>query len=172
MNISPAKAVLTYCNERGGCGIQEVNDKCYAIASAWNDNCNAFDIPSNLNKECENLVNQARINTYGVGVCDHQAPNKPLLLRENHFFPYLYKKNNNIPNSLALCYNRCETSNEPLECKQNCLLDSYALTQTQISLPSLKENFTYNETYTTSYFIFFLFLVLIFITYLNYSNKK
>ena len=122
--LTPSDATIQYCNKKNGCELNEVNDMCYSLSSAWNDNCNAWDIPYTDAKGCELLVNEYRYKTFGVGKCDHSYPNRPLLKRSLHFFPDIFKKNNDKEKALFECRIKCNFVQDKQECRDNCLNDS------------------------------------------------
>ena len=122
-NVNPVKATKTYCEQKGGCGIQELNDTCFGIASAFNGNCNVWNVPEDQAHACEAMINEARYSLFGVGECDHQAPYRPLILNRDRLFPTLFSKSGNAIASLKQCQDRCVTN----ECKRDCYLDYLAV---------------------------------------------
>ena len=135
--INPVKSVIHYCsNKTGGCGIQELNDKCYNIASAFNGDCSAWDVPDNLANQCDNLVNVAKMDIYGVGSCDKQSPYRPFLIRNKHLFPPLLEKGYSKEEALKMCVEISDT----LELKENCYLDYNALVEDGKLLTSGNDN--------------------------------
>src|SRR3990167_4673811 len=90
--INPVKAVMKMYSD-GGCGIQKVNDKCFGICSAFNNSNNNWGISRGCEEECKKLVNDMRFAKYGVGWCQHHAPNRPVAwVQVPSFFPDFFGK--------------------------------------------------------------------------------
>lgn len=141
ITISPSTTVKNFCSAKPeGCGIQELNDTCFGVASAYSNNVNAWDVPQLYADDCNKLVNDARYAIYGVGKCDHQAPRRSLLIR-NHprrFVEY-YRQLQDPTVALNTCINGCST----LQCQDECRLDASALsTRIESYAPILRENYT------------------------------
>lgn len=124
VKINPRKAV----NAMGDCEIRKANDACYNICAAFSKSSNAWDINPDCEMECEKLVNDLRIKKYGVGWCDHHAPNRPVIWNSNdNFFPMFFDKNKNVKESLNMCFTHCDKTRTPNECKEKCLLHANAI---------------------------------------------
>ena len=121
--VNPASATKKYCEMKGGCGIQEINDICFGVASAFNGNCNVWDIPESYAQNCNELVNEARKTLFDADRCDHQTPYRPLVLNRTRQFPRLYAHSGNIQQALRECIQNCDS----IECQKNCYIDSYAV---------------------------------------------
>ena len=126
VTIQPARAVKKICESRAnGCGINEINDMCYSIASAWSGGGNAYNVDPKMDEDCQALVEIAREKVYGSTKCNHQAPYRPNLTRSApHFFPGAYAETNNKQQALQMCVQRCENREE---CILQCQQDAAAL---------------------------------------------
>jgi hypothetical protein len=134
MNISPASATIKHC-EKKKCGIQEINDICYRVASAFSGS-DVWNVPPKYSTECDNIVEMARKDIYGVGYCDHKTPYKPLILNPPSEFVRLYNKSNNVEKALVECKKLCAKGRNPNECVQDCDIMSGAITEKK------RENYT------------------------------
>jgi len=103
------------------CELVPVNNACFDICSAFSNSSNAWDINPECENECLKIVNDYRIKKYGVGWCDHHAPNRPVIWNRA-IFPQYLNQTNNPEQALQLCYNDCEKTSTPLECKKRCKL--------------------------------------------------
>jgi hypothetical protein len=145
MNISPASATIKHCEKRK-CGIQEINDVCYRVASAFSGS-DVWNVPPKYSAECDNIVEIARKQIYGVKYCDHKTPYKPLVLNPPSEFVRLYKMNNNVEKSLIECKRLCAMGRNPNECVVDCDIMSGAITNDTKDTKDTKEG---RENYYTS----------------------
>jgi hypothetical protein len=139
MNISPASATIKHCEKRK-CGIQEINDVCYRVASAFSGS-DVWNVPPKYSAECDNIVEIARKQIYGVKYCDHKTPYKPLVLNPPSEFVRLYKMNYNVEKSLVECKRLCAMGRNPNECVVDCDIMSGAITKDTKDTKEGRENY-------------------------------
>ena len=59
--IDPAQTVKNYCSSvNGGCGIQEINDKCFSVASAYSNDVDAWSVPTEYSDKCNDLATKSQ----------------------------------------------------------------------------------------------------------------
>lgn len=123
--INPVKA--TCMKYKGKCELADINDTCYSICAAYGNSNNVYEMNEECAKTCAKFIEQKKIDLYGVGSCDHQAPYRPVIWGQTpRYFPKLIEKMSPIP-ALHECKKRCESTSLPNQCKDNCELDYNAL---------------------------------------------
>ena len=138
--INPVKAAIT-AYKNGNCGIHELNNACFSVCSAYNGGQTAWDITQPCAKQCDSLIEEMRIKTYGSGYCDHHAPNRPVLWNQiPHYFPNLYNQTKNTSQALQECIMKCRDNKLSEECIKNCKLDSYAIVEKKPSPPRVSSS--------------------------------
>jgi hypothetical protein len=135
--VNPVKAT---CQNLGyGDGIQTVNDTCFGVCAAFSKTLDTYEMDPQCVKSCEKLVEEKRIQTYGVGSCDHQAPYRPVFWGQTpHFMPTLLDKGMDLVSAKKKCYSMCAKVPELMnECLLNCKIDSDAV---EIQNPEVEKN--------------------------------
>lgn len=169
--INPVKAVLKMYKDRN-CGIHKVNNACYGICSSFQGSNNNWNIQSDCGDQCAALVNEMRKGKYGVGWCDHHAPNRPVNWGQvPNYFPELFSQYKDVNKALSEAYKRCEYTKLPQECKEKALLDSYAVEQYS-SLKGINSVKNYEKEHPTVFWIGFSigFLVMLSLIYIIVKN--
>jgi len=178
--INPARAVSKALGKN--CAINEANSLCYGVCAAFHGSPDAYSISKDCSQQCENLIEEMRLKTWGLPYCYHAGPWKPLIRDAPTFFPNLYKQTRDIKLSLRKCNELCENTQYPNECKRNCLIQSYAVEEGG-NEESFRNSKNVNKEEddgvdnTGSYFdsgnlwiILTIFCILVFFLY--YSNSK
>ncbi len=131
--INPVQAVRKMLGN-GYCGINKANELCYEVCAAFQgDNIDANLVPKECGKECEKMINDLRMQKWGLTKCEHAGPWKPLIRDGPVFFPKLYSDSfrdggtGDKEGALRECEKMCKDTVYPGECKERCLLHSYAI---------------------------------------------
>ena len=163
--INPVKAI-TNMYKSGDCGIQTVNNACYGICASFNGSNNNWIISPECESQCEKLVNKMRVGKYGVGFCDHHAPNRPVNWGQvPSFFPKNFNECGDVKKALLLSYKDCENTGLPEECKNKALLDSLAVEQyNQVNQVNQKDTNNNSQNNVSNYekanpLVFWLFFI-------------
>lgn len=125
--INPVKAT---CQNLGyGEGLQTINDKCFGICAAFSQTYDTYEMDPNCVTACEKLVEEKRVDLYGVGSCDHQAPYRSVFWGQvPRYMPKLLKKGLDLETAKKVCYSQCsKLSTLSNECQSMCKLDSDAV---------------------------------------------
>jgi len=131
--INPVRAAVK-AHQDGNCGVHAMNSACYDVCAAFKGTDSPWGISDECNGQCEMLVEQLRKDVYGLGYCDHHAPNRPVLWDQTpSFFPEQFKKYKNVPQALAHSLEMCKKTAYPEQCKQRALLHSYAVENSTVS---------------------------------------
>ena len=125
--IDPVKAAIT-AHKNGDCGIHALNSACYGVCAAFKGVPNAWAVSEDCGDQCAKFVENLRKDFYGLGYCNHHAPNKPVLWDQSpSFFPQNLNKYGNVPKALAVSLKQCEGTTYPESCKDKARLESYAV---------------------------------------------
>lgn len=141
--INPVKATLQkYENE--DCGIHALNDTCFGICGAFSGTNDVYNMDPDCTKACEVLINDARIKKYGVGICDHQAPYRPVLWEQvPHYFPGILNRGYEPKTARKMCLAKCQKMMPGSdECVSNCNTDFNAV----VYYPKLESSIVESDT--------------------------
>ena len=111
-------------------GIQGINDTCFGICSAYSGSQNNYNSDPQCAQSCTELVEQRKMQIYGVGSCDHQAPYRPVFwMQTPRYVPQLLKKGLKPEEALSECKRLCRINvrNLDMECIDNCIVDYDAI---------------------------------------------
>jgi hypothetical protein len=117
--INPIMGIQKSC-KGGEYGIHKYNDMCFSIISGYNNNSDPYMASPELQKICLDFIEEKRIQTYGVGHCDHQQPYPPLTLMESpNYFVRLLNQNVPVEQALKTAKEMC-IRNKP-NIKEECI---------------------------------------------------
>lgn len=123
--INPVKATCAKYKDK--CDLPSINDTCYGICAAFGKSNNVWEMNEECAASCKEFIEQKKIDLYGVGSCDHQAPYRPVIWDQTpRFFPRLLDRYD-PETALQLCAKSCENTNLPNQCKDYCALDYSAV---------------------------------------------
>lgn len=124
--IDPAKATMKKFDGKYD-QVHAINDTCFGICTAYGKTFNVSDLNNKCTQSCENLMQTVRQKKFGVGKCDHQGPDNPVIWDNQtpHFFPSLLVQGMSPKNALEKCYDKARHISQ--ECLDNCETDYYAL---------------------------------------------
>jgi hypothetical protein len=141
--INPCKA----CFEKfknGNCSINNINNCCYTTLAAYkgNPSINSFrNSPEGQN--CAQCLKNA-IQMYGNSTCDLRLTASPVFDINNHYFPGLLAKYQDVEKAKSECIEMCKQNpNSYYTCVDNCMTDASAV--------QIKEKFTYSRPNFYSY---------------------
>ena len=120
--INPALATcLKFQNNKDLYGIQSYNDTCYNICAAFSGTFDTFEMDPKCTQSCDRLIENMRECSFGVGFCDHQAPNRPVAWQNTpRYYPSLLKKGNDRNSAYRQCVMMCK---DDAECISDCMVD-------------------------------------------------
>lgn len=130
--INPVKATCAKVATEPGSGIQTMNDTCFGICAAFSGTNDIYNMDPECTKSCVDLIEQKRIEKYGVGWCDHHAPYRPVVWDSPpHFIPGLLRSGLNPKQALQKCRQMCVERVPMLtsECQERCEVDFMAIEQ-------------------------------------------
>lgn len=130
--INPVKA--TCMKYKGHCDLADINDTCYGICAAFSGTTDVYNMDPNCTQACDEFIEQKKIDQYGVGNCDHQAPYKPVIWGQvPRYIPQLIKEMS-PKQALKTCNNMCMSMpNLVNECQDHCELDYNAIEQQEVT---------------------------------------
>jgi hypothetical protein len=169
MKINPVRAVSKLLGTE--CRINKANELCYETCAAFKGGVDAYNVDKECAKQCEGLIEKLRIKTYGLPYCYHRGPYRPVIRDGPVFFPKLYKKLKNRELALEECNQKCEDTIYPGECREKCLLHSYAVDESEgyNSLNMPRSSVSSGQVITV---IVIMAIVLIMMTYVaTYSTR-
>jgi len=131
VKINPVKATRAKY-ESSDCQMADVNNTCYEICAAFSGTTDPYNMDPACTKACDDYIEQRRLTLYGVGWCDHHAPNKPVIWNQvPNFVPNLVRKgvspNQALQQGMEMCAKYVPTLVE--ECKNKCQLHYNAIEQ-------------------------------------------
>lgn len=139
--INPVKASVEYCTIKGHNDLQDLNDACYGVCSAFSGTSDAWTVPQDCAGECKELLQQKKLQVYGLSDCDHHTPYRPVIWDSSpNYFPTLYTQYRNVDRARNECMKMCEGEQYPLECKNKCQLQSLAIVEGLKNKPDNSQN--------------------------------
>lgn len=139
VKINPVKATCQKCGP--DCELQGLNDNCFEICAAFSGTTDPYNMDPECTKSCEGLIEQKKIDRYGVGSCDHQAPYKPVIWNQTvNYLPQLLRKGYSPQEALNGCYDLCKkyAKNLTEECISKCDFHYSAIEEYDDKKPSIK----------------------------------
>jgi hypothetical protein len=127
MKINPVRATMQKYDKN--CDLAEINDTCYGICAAFSNTTDPYRVNPECAKACNDYIERMKLQIYGVGNCDHQAPYRPVIWDSPpRYIPSLIKKMSPVE-ALPVCKQMCATMVPNLkdECIDRCNLDYNAI---------------------------------------------
>lgn len=183
--INPVKAVVQ-AHKDEKCGVHSMVNDCYSVCAAYKGVDNPWSVSPECASQCEMLTEKLRKGFYGLGYCDHHAPNRPVLWNQSpDFFPEQLKKRGDVRTALAISKKLCENTAYPLQCKKKAELQSYAVEQYSDLSSSSRNNDDsndddidfrkYEDSHPVAFWIGFgvagLFLIIFFVVLIKTLKK-
>lgn len=133
VKINPVKATCAKYKDTG-CQMADVNNTCYEICAAFSGTTDLYNADPNCISACDKYIEERRHNIYGVGKCDHQSPEKPVIWNQvPNFVPDLVMKGIQpdiaLQRGMQMCTKYVPTLVD--ECQDKCRLHYSAIEQYQ-----------------------------------------
>jgi hypothetical protein len=111
-------------------GIQGLNDTCFGICAAFSGTNDVYSMDPDCSQACTNLIEERKVQIFGVGSCDHQVPYRPVIWEQvPRYVPSLLKKGLTPEEALQGCLNMCQKHNLAEDCQEKCQIDYHSIEQ-------------------------------------------
>lgn len=125
-DIDPVKATLNKYKHKN-CGINNLNNTCYGICSAFGNTQSNWTVDGNCANSCKELIESRKRHLYrgvsGDNMCNWKAPRVPPYFgRVPNYFPHLLNQYGNVEQAKKECHQMCKNNSRgvPNECKDWC----------------------------------------------------